>query len=95
MGMHRRLVAGLALVSTAGGLALLPTVTAAQTSPVRFIKAVEVRALVERGLAPVLVDVRSREEYLARHIAGAISIPLNEIVQRAHQLPRERLVVLY
>jgi rhodanese-related sulfurtransferase len=63
--------------------------------PIVFIKVAEVHALMTRGTPPVLVDVRSREEYEARHIKGALSIPLNEVAGRASELPRYPLVVLY
>lgn len=43
----------------------------------------------------VLVDVRPREEYEAGHIAGAISIPHTELMDRLKELPRHKTVVLY
>lgn len=39
--------------------------------------------------------VRSREEYLARHIKGAVSIPLDALQQRYRELPRQGFVVFY
>lgn len=42
-----------------------------------------------------LVDVRPREEYVAAHIPGAISIPLGELKRRLGELPRDRDVVAY
>lgn len=45
--------------------------------------------------AVVLVDVRPREEFDADHLPGAISIPLAELIQRAGELPKDKLVVLY
>ncbi len=67
-----------------------------QPSRVAFIKAVDVHRILEQGVRRVLlVDVRSREEYVARHIRGAVSIPLGEIVARASEIPQEGLVVLY
>ena len=41
----------------------------------------------------VLLDVRTREEFLSGHIPGARHLPLDEIPHRAHELPRDRLVV--
>jgi hypothetical protein len=78
-------------------LALLlgPTGVAAQAIPIVFVKVSEVHGLLGRSTPPVLVDVRSREEYQARHIKGAVSIPLNEVVQRVAEIPRYPLVVLY
>ena len=42
----------------------------------------EVKALLDAGSNMVIVDTRSREEYERAHIAGAISIPLEETAQR-------------
>ncbi len=41
------------------------------------------------------MDVRSRQEYLTRHIKNAVSIPLDTIDLRAGEIPRQGLVVLY
>jgi phage shock protein E len=76
-------------------LLMVPAVAAAQPVVIQFIKVVEVHGLIARGSPPVLVDVRSREEYAARHIAGAVSIPVNEITRHAREIPRYPLVVLY
>ena len=43
----------------------------------------------------VLVDVRPGEEYAAGHIAGARSIPLDELKTRLAELPADREVVAY
>jgi rhodanese-related sulfurtransferase/predicted transcriptional regulator len=43
----------------------------------------------------VLVDVRPPEEFAAGHIAGARSIPLEELKRRIAELPREREVIAY
>jgi len=45
--------------------------------------------------AVVLIDVRPREEYDALHIAGALSFPLNELMLRIRELPKNKTVVLY
>jgi rhodanese-related sulfurtransferase len=60
-----------------------------------FIKVAEVVRLRAQGVAMVLVDVRTREEYRARHIKGAESIPLSTIRERDVILPRNIPVVLY
>lgn len=49
---------------------------------------------VSRGEVTVL-DVRPREEYLAGHIPGAVSVPLEELDRYLDQLPRDRQVVAY
>jgi rhodanese-related sulfurtransferase len=43
----------------------------------------------------VLVDVRPAEEYAAGHIAGARSVPLDELERRLADLPSDREVVAY
>ncbi len=68
---------------------------AAPAIPVVLIKAAAVHGLVRTGTPPILVDVRTREEYQVRHIKGAISIPLDEIAPRAGELPPRPLMILY
>jgi hypothetical protein len=54
-----------------------------------------VAQLLRDGAPVTLVDVRSRQEYLIRHIKGALSIPLESIDARSGEIPRDGLVVLY
>jgi rhodanese-related sulfurtransferase len=42
-----------------------------------------------------LLDVRPREEYVAAHIPGAISVPLPELGRRLGTLPKRRDIVAY
>ena len=41
-----------------------------------------------------LVDVRSREEHAAAHVAGSLSIPLDELPSRLADLPNSTIYVL-
>jgi rhodanese-related sulfurtransferase len=41
----------------------------------------------------VVVDVRSREEFEAAHVEGAVNIPLEALDQRAAELPKNALIV--
>jgi len=43
----------------------------------------------------VVIDVRPVEEYEAGHIAGAISVPIDELKSRLAELPRDAEVVAY
>jgi rhodanese-related sulfurtransferase/DNA-binding HxlR family transcriptional regulator len=43
----------------------------------------------------VLVDVRPAEEFEAGHIAGAVSIPLDELDERLAELPADSEIVAY
>ena len=51
-------------------------------------------ARVRKGLATV-IDVRPAEEYRAGHIAGAISMPVEELKARLAELPRDQEIVAY
>ena len=54
----------------------------------------ELRARLRRGDV-VLVDVRLEEEFDAGHIAGARSIPLDELEQGLADLPADQEIVAY
>ncbi|WP_416981867.1 ArsR/SmtB family transcription factor [Streptomyces sp. T028] len=54
----------------------------------------ELRARVAAGRAVVL-DVRPVAEYLAGHIPGALSIPVDELAERIGELPEETEIVVY
>lgn len=43
----------------------------------------------------LLLDVRPQAEYRAGHIAGAHSVPIDELEQRLSTLPRDREIVAY
>lgn len=54
----------------------------------------ELRARVAAGDVVVL-DVRPAEEYLAGHIPGALSIPVQELAERINELPEDTEIVVY
>lgn len=61
------------------------------------VEAVDRRKLLRRvrsGRA-TLLDVRPADEYQAGHIAGAVSIPLDELKRRLRGLPKDREIVAY
>ena len=43
----------------------------------------------------VIVDTRPANEYAAGHIAGAISVPIDELQERLKQLPKSKEYVAY
>lgn len=43
----------------------------------------------------LVLDVRPREEYEAGHIPGAVSIPVDELEDRLHDVPADQEVVAY
>jgi len=57
----------------------------------------QLQGLMQRRAA-LLIDARSREEYLDGHLPGALNIPFEgwfEQIDRVHTLPHERWLVLY
>jgi rhodanese-related sulfurtransferase/DNA-binding transcriptional ArsR family regulator len=54
----------------------------------------ELRRLVKAAKVTVL-DVRPTEEYVAGHIPGAVSIPLEELTKRLRELPKDGQIVAY
>ena len=61
------------------------------------MEVVDRQALLERvGSGDCIVlDVRPPEEYDAAHVAGALSMPLEELERRLGELPRDRQIVAY
>jgi hypothetical protein len=62
---------------------------------IELIRVKQAAQLLSDGAPVALVDVRSRQEYLIRHIKGALSIPIDSIDARSREIPREGIVVLY
>jgi len=60
------------------------------SSPVGQIDAAGLQA---RQNQVFLLDVRQPDEYRQGHIAGARLIPLDQLAQRLHELPRDREIV--
>jgi rhodanese-related sulfurtransferase len=49
----------------------------------------------ESGTAPVVIDVRTAEEYASGHVPGAVNIPFDQVAQRIAELDAPRGVALY
>ena len=47
------------------------------------------------GGAPLAVDVRTPGERAQKFVAGSVSIPLNHLAERAHELPKDRPLLVY
>jgi hypothetical protein len=43
----------------------------------------------------VIVDVRGKDQYDTEHIAGAVSIPLMELLPRLKELPPGKMIITY
>lgn len=54
----------------------------------------ELEHSVARGTA-LLIDVRPAVEYAHGHLAGALSVPLDELTARLAELPRDKRIVAY
>jgi hypothetical protein len=60
-----------------------------------FISVEQLVNEITAGKKPLIIDVRSDEEYREVHILGAVSSPLAEFSAHLEDIPRDRLVVLY
>jgi rhodanese-related sulfurtransferase len=47
------------------------------------------------GSDALLVDVREPDEFAAGHVEGSISLPLSQLRQRIHELPKDREIAVY
>jgi hypothetical protein len=63
--------------------------------PVNFISVDELKATLERGVKGDIIDVRNWDAYVDMHIKGARSMPLRAVPDRAGEIAKSGLVVLY
>jgi rhodanese-related sulfurtransferase len=59
------------------------------------ISPAELHAQRESGAAPVVIDVRTPEEYASGHIPGAANIPFDEVSERISEVDAPHGVALY
>jgi hydroxyacylglutathione hydrolase len=45
--------------------------------------------------APMVLDVRTPSEWAAQHIEGSVNVPLNHLVERMGEVPRDRRVTVH
>ena len=55
----------------------------------------ELKARMDAGTAPTILDVRERSEAAESRIAGSILIPLGELPRRLDELDRDRELVVH
>ncbi|MET0500030.1 MAG: rhodanese-like domain-containing protein [Candidatus Binatia bacterium] len=70
----------------------------AQQSPPANVSLISIDELVgevKAGKKPLIIDVRTAEEYREAHILGAVSAPLAEFSAYVQSIPKDRLVILY
>lgn len=60
-----------------------------------FIHIEELVAELNSGVKPLIIDVRTEEEFRELHILGAVSAPLSELKSYLKSIPRDRPLVLY
>ena len=88
LNQQKQPAAAIVVQSTAPAQQDIPYPGVARVSPG------EAHAAANAGQA-VIVDVRDRESYDQAHIAGAISIPENELAARSGELPQDRQILTY
>ncbi len=66
-----------------------------QSNDAPSISAAELHARRESGVAPVVIDVRTAEEYASGHIPGAVNIPFDQVAQRIAEVDAPHGVALY
>ena len=60
-----------------------------------FVNIEELVADLKAGAKPIIIDVRTEEEFREVHILSAVSAPLAEFKDYVKSIPRDRPVVLY
>lgn len=60
-----------------------------------FIPLTQLADEIAAGKKPMIIDVRTTEEYREAHIKGSFSIPLSDLPNQLDQIPKKRLLVLY
>ncbi len=55
----------------------------------------ELHARQESGTAPLVIDVRTPEEYSSGHIPGAVNVPFDQVAQRIAEVDAPHGVALY
>jgi len=67
----------------------VPTSVTAEEKPVagpKKITAEELNERIQQSQAPLILDVRTEEEYELGHIPGALNIPYNELSSRLREI---------
>jgi rhodanese-related sulfurtransferase len=77
------------LVTILAWLVLLPAASScaeADPTPGSSIEVSELAARISSNAAPIVLDVRTPDEFAAGHIPGAINVPHTELVERLPEL---------
>lgn len=71
------------------------TASAVQANFTLYVSIDELKRELDRGADFVLLDARSRPDYLFDHIAGAMSMPFFEVEERFAELPKDKWIIAY
>jgi phage shock protein E len=61
--------------------------------PMPVISAPDLKALLDRGARPMLIDLRPADDFRQGRLPGAHSIPIRELRRRGGYLPRGRIIL--
>ena len=61
----------------------------------QFISVDDLVADIKKGAKPLIIDVRSAEEFNEAHILGARLAPLAQFRDHIKTIPRDRVTILY
>jgi rhodanese-related sulfurtransferase len=56
---------------------------------------IEAILAIPAGEIPLLLDVRTPQEFAAGHIPGAVNIPVDDLRSRLNELPYDRTIAAY
>lgn len=86
---------GLAVLAFLAILAFSPFATAEAPDQAPSIAPSELSARRATDQAPIVIDVRTREEYASGHIPGALNIPFDQVAERISEIDAPHGVALY
>ncbi|HEV7892652.1 MAG TPA: rhodanese-like domain-containing protein [Pyrinomonadaceae bacterium] len=87
----------IATVNTAATTAAKPSPSVVAQAPAeeaRRVTVEELKKMLDSGKA-VVYDTRAKAAYDAEHIKGSLSMPSNEVADRAGELPKDKTIVFY
>jgi len=61
----------------------------------RRITVADLEKMVEKGKAPMIIDVRKKSEFDSEHLIDAVNIPLNELNRHLAEIPKDKPFVLH
>jgi rhodanese-related sulfurtransferase len=95
---HSKKFPGLSAAVLIGTLTCLLACSPANESAVRSVSPDEITQGLSIGRNPLILDVRSAEEFKTGHVPGAILVPVDELPDRLdilREIKKEREVVVY